>query len=37
MGKIWAVDVIALNFLTELDFTNCSMQVLERLHFFKVR
>ena len=25
MGKEWAVDTIALNFLTELDFTDCSI------------
>ena len=33
MGKLWIVDAIALNFLTELDSTNCSMRVLEILHF----
>ena len=33
--KVWAVDPIgiALNFLKELDTTDCSMQVLEKLEF----
>lgn len=31
MGKAWAVDAIALNLLTELESTDCSMAwVLER-------
>ena len=30
---VWAVDTIALNFSTELDSTDGSMQVLERLDF----
>ena len=30
MGKVWAVDAIALNFLKKLDSTDCSMWVLER-------
>ena len=25
MGEVWAVESIALNFSTELDFTDCSM------------
>ena len=25
MGEVWAVDIIALNFSTELDFTACSI------------
>ena len=25
MGKVWAVDGIALNFPTNLDFTNCTI------------
>ena len=33
MGKVWAVDAIALNFLKKLDSTDCSMWVLERLDF----
>ena len=33
MGQVWAVDVIALNFSTELVSTDSSMRVLERLHF----
>ena len=33
MGKLWAVDAIALKFSRELNSTDCSMQVLERLHF----
>ena len=34
MGKEYGKwDVIALNFSKELDSTDCSMQVLERLRF----
>ena len=33
MGELWAVDAIALNLLKELDSTDCSMRVLERLGF----
>ena len=33
MDNVWAVNAIALKFLTELDSTDCSMRVLERLHF----
>ena len=32
MGKLWAVDAIALSFLMELDFTDCKW-VLARLDF----
>ena len=34
-SKIWTKgsDAIALNFLKKLDFTNCSIWVLERLNF----
>ena len=33
MGEVWSSDAIALNFLKKLDFTDCSMWVLERLDF----
>ena len=33
MSKVWAVDAINLNFLTELDSADRSIWVLERLHF----
>ena len=33
MGKVLAVEATALNFSTEVDSNDCSMWVLERLHF----
>ena len=35
MGKVWAVDAIALNFLTELDSIDCSMWVFGEITFLK--
>ena len=37
LSEIWVsmgVDAIALNFLKKLDFTDCSIWVLERLDFY---
>ena len=34
MGKVWAIDAIALNFLTELDFTDCCIDFGE-IRFLK--
>ena len=31
MGEIWAVDAIALNFLTKLDFTNMGFEEIRLL------
>ena len=32
MGQVWAVDAIALNFSSELDFTDCSRS-FEKIRF----
>ena len=31
MGEVWAVDAIALNFLTEIDFTNMGFKEIRLL------